>query len=200
MSDAPFVERTLAIIKPDAAAHVSDIVYAIERDGFAILDKKHLHLTIDQARDFYAEHMGRPFFDPLTAFMSSGPIHVLILSRESAISRWRRLLGPTDSNQARETAPSSIRARFGTDNQRNACHGSDSPKSADREIRFFFPNATVEPLPDSTQIATFLEASVYPTLTKGLVQLCTEKPTNPTEWLGKWLLQNNPNKPRTVVP
>ncbi|ORZ36894.1 nucleoside diphosphate kinase [Catenaria anguillulae PL171] len=194
------MERTLAIIKPDAVQHVDDIVYAIEADGFTIIDKQHIHLTIDQARDFYAEHNGKPFFEPLTKFMSSGPIYVMILSRENAIARWRRLLGPTDSVQAREAAPHSIRARFGTDNQRNACHGSDSRTSADREIRFFFPNATVEPLPNSAQIATFLESAVYPVLTKGLVALCTEKPSNPTEWLGRWLLHNNPNKPRTVEP
>ncbi|KAI9168327.1 hypothetical protein H9P43_007699 [Blastocladiella emersonii ATCC 22665] len=138
----PFIERTLAMIKPDATQHADEIFYAIEADGFTIIDRKHIHLTIDQAREFYAEHNGKPFFEPLTKFMSSGPIYALILSRKDAIARWRRLLGPTDSNQARESAPSSIRARFGTDNQRNACHGSDSTKSADREIRFFFPNGT----------------------------------------------------------
>ncbi|KNE70100.1 hypothetical protein, variant [Allomyces macrogynus ATCC 38327] len=134
------MERTLAIIKPDAIKHADDILYAIEAAGFTIIDKKRIQLTVDQARDFYVEHAGKPFYQPLTAFMSSGPVMVMILSRADAITAWRTLLGPTNSNAARESAPSSIRARFGTDGQRNACHGSDSPKSADREIRFFFPN------------------------------------------------------------
>jgi len=92
------------------------------------------------SRKFYEEHKGKPFFDSLIEYMSSGPCAALILSKENAIQDWRELMGPTKPDQARIEKPKSIRALFGTDTTRNACHGSDSPKSAEREIAFFFPS------------------------------------------------------------
>ena len=97
-----------------------------------------LHLSRADAQEFYAEHRGKPFFDTLTEFMSSGPIVAMELISDGAIQKWRKLIGPTNAFKAREEAPSSLRAQFGTDGTRNACHGSDAPSSADRELNFFF--------------------------------------------------------------
>jgi len=131
------VEKTLAIIKPDAVAakHVGKILDRILEEGFSILSFKHLRLTKSQAEGFYAEHSERPFFGDLVSFMTSGPIVVLALERENAISKWRSVMGVTDSTQAE---PHTLRSQFGTDIERNASHGSDSPRSADREVHYFF--------------------------------------------------------------
>lgn len=106
--------------------------------GFLVVNAKMTRLPRGAAEEFYAEHVGKPFYDNLVRFMSSGPTIGLELIADNGISAWRHLLGPTDSSTARSDAPHSIRACFGTDNTRNACHGSDSVQSADREINFFF--------------------------------------------------------------
>ena len=85
-----------------------------------------------------AEHAERPFFAALVAFVSGGQVLKMELSGDDAIAKWRALIGPTDSNKAREEAPDSVRAKFGTDNQRNAAHGSDSTESAARELAMMF--------------------------------------------------------------
>jgi nucleoside diphosphate kinase len=86
----------------------------IELEGFIILEKKQVLLTAQNSRDFYKEHKGKPFYDKLVSFMTSGPILVLLLSAENAINKWRSLMGPTDSLKARQTAPFSLRALYGT--------------------------------------------------------------------------------------
>jgi len=195
------MERTLAILKPDVATkHEDEIIHDIEKNGFTIYSRKRIRLTREQAQDFYAEHNGKPFFDGLVDFMTSGPIVVLALGKKDAVTAWRQLLGPTDSAKARAESKESIRARFGTDNRRNACHGSDSSKSAEREIRFFFANISPLALPSPDTIRANLEASVYPILTKGLTELCKQKPGNAVEWLGQWLIDNNPAKPKIEEP
>ena len=122
--------------------------------------------------------------------------HDLVLAKKDAITAWRSLIGPTQTAKARDEAPGSIRAVYGTDNQKNAVHGSDSPQSAAREIRFFFPDAIVEPLPTDEQAKDYLIKNVNPTLLKGLTALCKRKPEEPILWLADWLTDNNPNKPR----
>merc|ERR1712228_403163 len=99
-----YVERTLAIIKPDAIHKSEEIEDIILRSGFAILQKRRVHLTPEQASDFYAEHYGKLFFPSLVAYMSSGPIIVLMIAKEAAISYWREL-GPTNTIKARQTHP-----------------------------------------------------------------------------------------------
>jgi len=135
------IQRTLALIKPTAVSKgfVGDIVDSMEQHGFTIISRKRVHLKPEHAQHFYKEHEGKPFFEELTTFMASGPIHAFILERSAAIKCWRTLLGPTNTMKAREQAPQSLRARFGSDQTANACHGSDSLESADREIRFYFP-------------------------------------------------------------
>ena len=131
-------EKTLAIIKPDCMHKLGEIFDAITREKFIICNAKMLQLTRKQAEEFYNEHSGKPFFGNLVSFMMEGPIVVIEIKGENAVQVWREMLGPTNSAQARRDAPSSIRAQFGTDNTRNACHGSDSVESAAREIDFFF--------------------------------------------------------------
>eukprot|EP00128_Syssomonas_multiformis_P000034 Colp12_sorted_trinity150504_noHs@5425 len=200
MSEQRSLERTFAMIKPDAAAKTADIIFTIQQSGFTILQQKTLVLTEDQAGEFYAEHNGKPFFSGLISFITSGPVTALVLAKENAIADWRELIGPTDPNKAKVSHPKSIRALFGTNGQRNAVHGSDSTQSAAREILFMFPQTILEPLPTSAQAKEAITKNLNPVLLRGLIELCKVKPSDPISWLGKWLLDNNPNKPRVTEP
>ncbi|XP_074647513.1 nucleoside diphosphate kinase homolog 5-like [Tubulanus polymorphus] len=195
-----FVERTLAIIKPDAVDKADEIEDIISRSGFTILQKRRVKLTPEQASDFYAEHFGKMFFPSLVAYMSKGPIIPMVIAKEGAISHWRTLIGPTNTLKARQTHPDCLRAIYGTDDQRNALHGSDCFSSAEREIRFFFPDSVVEPIPVGQAARDYLAKAVNPTLLKGLTNLCKQKPADPVIWLADWLLENNPNKPKVREP
>jgi len=135
------VQRTLAIVKPDAAGRTGvtgQILARIEEAGLEIVALKKIQLSEQDARGFYAVHRERPFYGDLVKFMTSGPVVVAILEGENAIGRWRDLMGPTDSTQAE---PGTIRGDFGTDIERNAAHGSDAPETARIETAYFF-NAT----------------------------------------------------------
>ena len=131
------MERTLAIIKPDAvsAGRVGAIIQRIETGGLGIRGMRLVRLTRAEAEGFYAVHRDKPFFGSLTAFMSSGPAVVLALEAPGAIRRWRELMGKTDPAQA---APGSVRREFGTSIERNATHGSDAPDTAAFELGYFF--------------------------------------------------------------
>ena len=133
-------ERTLAIIKPDAVAKkaTGEILKRIEQNGLSIIALKRLQLSGQDAEGFYAVHKERPFFGDLVKFMTSGAVVVAALEGDNAIQVWRDLLGPTDSNEA---PAGTIRGDFGTDIERNACHGSDAPETSKLEIAYFF-NAT----------------------------------------------------------
>jgi nucleoside-diphosphate kinase len=145
------VQRTLAIVKPDATAlpgATGRILARIETAGLSIVGLKKLRLSPDLARGFYAVHKQRPFYADLVDFMTSGPVVVLALEGEGAIARWRELMGPTDSTQA---GPDTVRGEFGSDIERNAVHGSDAAETARVEIAYFFNAAEmlvpVEALP-----------------------------------------------------
>ncbi len=131
------MERTLAIVKPDAVARklTGDILKRIEAAGLRICALKLMHLTRAQAQLFYEVHKARPFFDSLCDYMSSGPVVIAVLAGEGAIARWRDLMGATDPAKA---APGTIRKDFGVDVEKNASHGSDATDTAAREIAFFF--------------------------------------------------------------
>ncbi|MFN3813049.1 MAG: nucleoside-diphosphate kinase [Aquificaceae bacterium] len=134
------MERTLIIIKPDAfeKCATGKIIDIFLSQGFSLRAMKLLRFTKEQAEKFYIVHEGRSFYKELVDFMISGPIVACILEGENAIKRVRDLIGPTDSQEAKKTAPSSIRALFGTDKGKNAIHASDSKESADYEIPFVF--------------------------------------------------------------
>ncbi len=131
------LQRTFAIIKPDAVAKnaLGDIVATIESKGFHIVGMKMLEITKRQAEGFYAVHAGKPFFDSLTTFMSSGPIVVMALEKENAIADWRDLMGPTNPANA---AAGQIRKKWGSSIERNATHGSDAEETARFELGYFF--------------------------------------------------------------
>lgn len=137
-------ERTLCIIKPDAVAKkaIGEIVGMLEKEGFDILGLRMMRLTMDDAMAFYVVHKERPFYAPLAQFMASGPVVAIALEKEDAIAALRRLMGVTDSTKAEE---GTIRAKFGTDIERNAIHGSDSQESARFEIPFFFSQNDLQP-------------------------------------------------------
>lgn len=132
------IERTLAIIKPDAVGRglTGDILKRIHEAKFQIVAIKSLRLTKAEAEGFYAVHRARPFFKDLTEFMSSGKVVAMVLEAENAIARWRDTMGATDPAKA---APGTIRKIFGTSIQNNCTHGSDAPETAAFEIGYFFP-------------------------------------------------------------
>jgi nucleoside-diphosphate kinase len=131
------MERTLAIIKPDAVEKqfTGPIIQRIEAAGFRIRAMRRVQLSRAEAEGFYAVHRERPFFSGLTAFMSSGPAIVMVLEADGAIRQWRDLMGATDPSKA---PAGSIRADFGSNIERNATHGSDAPETAAFETGYFF--------------------------------------------------------------
>jgi len=131
------IERTLAIIKPDAAgtSHIGEIITELERAGFNILAIRKLQLSRAQAEGFYAVHRERPFFESLVTFMTEGEIVPIALERENGISALRELMGPTNASEA---PAETIRGKFGTNIERNAIHGSDAPETAAVELAYFF--------------------------------------------------------------
>jgi len=131
------LQRTFSIIKPDAVRRgaTGDILHTLQERGFRIIGMKMLEISKQQAQGFYAVHAGRPFFDSLTAFMSSGPLVVLVLEKENAIADLRELMGPTNPAQA---PAGSIRKKWGANIENNAIHGSDAEETARFEISYFF--------------------------------------------------------------
>ena len=131
------IERTLAIIKPDAFGRglSGEILARINKAGFQIVAVKSMHLTRKEAEGFYAVHRERGFFAELTEFMSSGKIVVVALEAEGAILKWRETMGATDPAKA---APGTIRRDLGTSIGNNCTHGSDAPETAAFELRYFF--------------------------------------------------------------
>lgn len=133
------VERTLAILKPDCVSKglIGEVVSRIEKAGFKILALKKIRLTKEAAGGFYAVHKGRPFYDGLVGFMSSGPCVPMALEKENAVSDFRKLIGATDPKDA---AAGTIRRLYADNKGENIVHGSDSPENGQVEIAFFFSN------------------------------------------------------------
>jgi nucleoside-diphosphate kinase len=131
------IERTLAIVKPDAVGRglTGEIISRIHAAKFQVVAIKSLRLTKAEAEGFYAVHRERPFFKDLTEFMSSGKVVTMVLEGENAITKWRDTMGATDPAKA---APGTIRKELGTSIQNNCTHGSDAPQTAAFEIGYFF--------------------------------------------------------------
>jgi nucleoside-diphosphate kinase len=136
------VERTLSIIKPDAVAKnvIGEIYARFETAGLKIIAARMAHLSRNDAEGFYAVHKGRPFFNDLVEFMSSGPVMIQVLEGPNAIVKNRDLMGATDPKKA---AAGTIRADFARSIDANAVHGSDAPDTAQVEIAYFFPSSQV---------------------------------------------------------
>jgi nucleoside-diphosphate kinase len=131
------IERTLAILKPDCVRKhlIGEVVARIEKAGFTVLAMKKVRLTKESAGGFYAVHQGRPFYDGLVEFMSSGPCVPIALEKENAVADYRALIGATDPKDA---APGTIRKLFADNKGENIVHGSDSPENGVSEINYFF--------------------------------------------------------------
>ena len=136
------LERTFSIVKPDATARnlTGAINAAIEAAGLRIVAQRRIRMTEDQAKGFYAVHAGRPFYNDLVAFMTSGPVVVQVLEGEDAIARYRDVMGATDPAEA---ADGTIRKSFAENIERNSVHGSDAPETAAAEIRYFFSDVEI---------------------------------------------------------
>ena len=131
------LQRTLSIIKPDAVKRhlIGAILARFEQQGFNIAAAKIVQLSREQAEGFYAEHQGKPFFEPLVEYMTSAPVFVSVLEKENAVQDYRTLMGTTNPETAAE---GTIRRDFALNQRENSVHGSDSPESAAREIAYFF--------------------------------------------------------------
>ncbi|XP_037781270.1 nucleoside diphosphate kinase 7-like [Penaeus monodon] len=149
-------QRTFAMVKPDAVHRLGEVIDVIQSRNFEVSQMKMVQLTRAQAGLFYREHEGRPFFEPLLDYVTSGPVVAMELITTNAVQRWRETLGPTDAELARREAPGTIRAKFGKDKQSNAAHGSDSDVAATREIEFFFPSSKVYDIMVPQTTARFL--------------------------------------------
>ncbi|MBM4438885.1 MAG: nucleoside-diphosphate kinase [Candidatus Rokubacteria bacterium] len=138
------VQRTLAIVKPDAVATgvAGKVIAKIEEAGFTILAAKMIHMTDAQARGFYIVHKERPFYASLCAFMTQGPCIPMVLEADNAIQKWRDLMGATNPANA---APGTIRKEFASSIESNAVHGSDAPETAAVEIAYFFASLELCP-------------------------------------------------------
>jgi nucleoside-diphosphate kinase len=136
------MERTLSIVKPDGVKKnlIGEIIRRFEQHNLRIVALKMLRLSKEKAMGFYIVHKDRPFYDSLTTFISEGPIVVMVVKGDNAISIVREIMGATNPEQA---APGTIRADFGSDIEHNIVHGSDSRESASYEIPFFFSSLEI---------------------------------------------------------
>ena len=136
------LQRTLSIIKPDAVKRhlIGAILARFEQQGFNIAAAKMVQLSREQAEGFYAEHQGKPFFEPLVEYMTSAPVFVSVLEKENAVQDYRTLIGTTNPETAAE---GTIRRDFALNQRENSVHGSDSPESAAREIAYFFTSEEI---------------------------------------------------------
>ena len=136
------MERTFAIIKPDAVERnlIGKILERIESNGFKIAGMKKTQLSQKEAKGFYYVHKERPFFDSLTEFMCSGPVVLLVLEKENAITAWRDLMGATNPEDAKE---GTIRKDFALSIEKNSTHGSDSVENAAYEVSYFFSETEI---------------------------------------------------------
>ena len=133
------IEQTLSIIKPDAVERnlSKKIKLIFSKNNLSILDAKKLHISKDEAAEFYKVHQSKPFYDQLCNYLSSGPIEVMVLEGDNAVSKNRELMGATDPKNA---ALNTIRKHYGLSIDKNSEHGSDSLENAQKEIEFFFKN------------------------------------------------------------
>lgn len=131
-------ETTLAIIKPDGMVKMGEILERVTKEGFTLCNARMVQLSREEAAEFYVQHEGKEFFERLMNLMTEGPVLMFAMTGCNVVKKWREILGPTNSVEARRDFPNSIRAQFGTNSTRNACHSSDSPEEAKREMELCF--------------------------------------------------------------
>lgn len=220
------LERTLCLVKPHAMPDLLAIKAEIGKAGFTVLAEKRTTLTEARAKEFFRDQATKSTFSTMVKEVCSGSCCILVLCRLEAVATLQQLMGPELVATAKETRPRSLRAVFGVDGPRNAVHGSDSAKSAVREVRFFFPQMGADPMPDDDEVRDFLfrksavssmdlkalsvnhessDYSVDPTmqqlLSQGLMALCQVQPKGleAVKWLSTWLSDHDPNKPSVAA-
>ncbi|KAJ3297418.1 NME NM23 member 5 [Rhizoclosmatium sp. JEL0117] len=197
-------EQTVFLIRPEALHCENHIVHALKQDGFKILDRKHLAISPEQAQaQFTATAVDPNDLDALDGYVgnltgAAGSAVVLLLSRFNALDSIKSLMGPLDLLEAKDFAPTSLRAKFAVSSQKCAVEATETFEATEASLRIFFPDRLRTTLPSVEESKMLLEEALYPVLTQGLTMLCKEKPANPTVWLGKWLVDHNPNRPNVA--
>ncbi|KAG5877455.1 hypothetical protein JTB14_026509 [Gonioctena quinquepunctata] len=196
--DEPDLQRTLAIIKPDALQYKDVVLRAINEAGLKILSQRLLHLSPEQVSDIYAKFYGSSSFPNLVVSMSVSPLIVLSLAGKNAVQKWKTMVGPYGLLREEWFFPYSVRTRFGIQpDMSDAIHASDNITEAKWENRYFFPRSILEPLPvDEERVTDYVSNLITPTLMEGLIQVVRTKPIDPILFLAEWLLLNNPYQPR----
>jgi len=159
-------ERTLGMIKPDAIEKLGQVLDKIFQKGFLISKLRMCRMNRNEALDFYREHQSKPFLNTLLDYVTSGPVVAFEIVGENAVGTWREAIGPTDPSDARKTAPTSIRAQYGTDVTRNAIHGSSDAGAAAREIEFFFPSSGQGVPPNTARVGNCTCCIIKPSALK----------------------------------
>ncbi|KAK5649662.1 hypothetical protein RI129_000691 [Pyrocoelia pectoralis] len=194
----PQLQRTLAIVKPEAVHYEDVILRAIANAGIKLIHKRCIHLTPEQVSEIYSQHYGRPSFPHTVAEMSIGPVLSLCLGGLNVIDKWRHMIGKNNAINAEWFYPISMRKRFGL--QRNipdTLHASENLMAALKENRYFYLDGIIEPLlSDEANVADYCNLYINPTLLKGLVETIRVKPADPICYLAEWLLKNNPFQPQ----
>ncbi len=213
----PFpLERSVLLVKPDAVQHAHLIVDALKAHGFTVLAQDRLSLSKTRVESLYQHLRTQPYFQELVAYMSTGDVVPILVSKPAAVASLRALAGPSDPAVALVYAPRSLRARFATDKLRNAVDASADAVAVTADIAAFFPRLAADHVPTPNEVEILLSkrtskfrpgsttpASLKDVLAEGLAQLCKVKPTGDVaavRWLANWLLRNNPSKPQVEEP
>lgn len=196
--DESGLQRTLAIVKPDAVKYENVIIRAIQESGLFILYKRFVHLTPEQVSEIYSQHYGSPAFPHIVVSLSSAPVLCLCLCGINAIEKWKSMIGPSHVINSKWFYPMSMRVRFGLlPNIPDALHASENITESNKENRYVNPEGIIEPLmTEEERVVDFCNAYVNSTLSKGLTEVCRVKPQDPICYLADWLLKNNPYQPQ----
>lgn len=184
--DLSSVQKTLGIIKPDASKYEAVIRERIIQSGFTIVKEETMTLSSDTVGKFYTKMKSHPQYQAMCAHLTSGPCHVMVLAKLNAISDFLALT----------VGEGGLQTTYGTSDIHDAVYASAAKEDASKEIKFFFPQVSVDAIPTNKESRVFVQETMKPVLIQALTDLCKAKPEQPTKWLADYLLENNPNKPR----
>ncbi|KAJ8939158.1 hypothetical protein NQ314_011208 [Rhamnusium bicolor] len=195
--EEPELQRTLAIIKPEAMKYKDVVLRAINEAGFKILNQRVIHLSPEQVSEIYVQHYGSAAFPHMVVTMSISPLMVLSLAGLNAVEKWKVMIGPYGLIREEWFFVYSVRTRFGLqDDIPDRLHASENIVEAKRENRYFYPRSILEPIIiDEDKVTDYIGLNIRPTLLDGLTQLVKVKPLDPILFLAEWLLLNNPYQP-----
>ncbi|KAL1505901.1 hypothetical protein ABEB36_005354 [Hypothenemus hampei] len=191
------LQRTVAIIKPDAMCYKDVVLRAINKAGLKIVNQRLIHLTPEQVSEIYEKYYGTPAFPHMVVTVSISPVLVLSLQAINAVEKWNSMVGPMGTLREEWFFPYSVRTRFGLlGDFPNVLHASEGLNAAQKENRYFYPRHIQEPLPvESDKVKDYISTFVRPTLLQGLAEIVKTKPIDPVISLAEWLLLHNPYQP-----